>query len=163
MQPVLQFLIGIIVIALILFALRRVALWRFERKFEQPVRERLDWLLSQVADPANTPLNDLHIVVEGGPGASKGARCYYNVYPSDGPVHMWFTRLGSGDQARYRAERWHEDLMLPSFPPYGLGHVRSAWFVDRMKRLCDLLETYPCEMMLSTRARDDESGEQRSS
>jgi hypothetical protein len=154
MPPVVQLLIGLAVLAVLFFLGRRLILHLAERELRAPLGANLDWLIGQVRCYDTVPLQDLYITHAGAhPGVDdpNDVSTHYEVYPR-GSHRFSFSRIGHGEKAWYRIDRWCKPLDAPNFPPWGTGACRSSWFVERMETLCNLLDRYPRERTQSSRA-----------
>lgn len=149
MSPAFEFFIYVTVLLLLALVIRRIMLWRLEQELKEPLSQELDRLIAEAADHEHRPLNDLHITRAGASSDRRSALFFYDLYPQTGD---WFEFVRHGDGPRYRLVRWRYNDRAPYFPPWGLGTCRAPWFVDRMKRLTELLENYPRDRLLSVRA-----------
>ncbi len=153
MSPAIEFFIYVTVLLLLALVIRRIMFWHHERKFREPLSRELDRFIEEVADHENRPLNDLSIIrFDKVPGRLNMQNCQfsYRAYLKDGDW-LDFIRFGTGPRYRFMWRSGAEGLQY--FPSYRFGFCRSPWFVDRMKKLTDLLDTYPRDRLLSVRAR----------
>lgn len=152
MPPAIEVLIYVAAFMLFLLLVRRVMLWRLEYILKEPLSRELDRIMAEVADHENRPMNDLHITRASEPFGQANHRrtlFFYELYLQGGER---FELVREGAESSYHIVHWRNDVDAPYFPPWGLGTCRSFWFIDRMKKLTSLLDSYPREYLLSVRA-----------
>ena len=118
-----------------------------EKRLRVPLSEKLDWLIEMLKEPQGMPIESIHTTRVGQRfevNEPHDTTTIYEVYPAKSHYFM-FIRLGIGASARYRAQRWHDDVLASPFPMLRAGTRGPAWFVDRMKTICDLVDAYPRE------------------
>lgn len=150
MSPGTPLLIGFVAFIGLIFLARwiyiRVAEWRLR----EPIGKALDDLMRQVMYPEVTPLQDVivhHMGANPGVDDPNDTSTHYEIRPARGH-YFAISHIGAGEKRWYRVNRWREDVYGPTFPPLG-GQCRSEWFVERMKRLCRMLDAYPRDKLLA--------------
>ncbi len=142
--------LGLLAIGFAWLFVRRFQLRSTERAVRAPLMRALDPLLEALTRPDTLPLGDLKISA-----AKKDRRgtsaSYYYVYLRN-RTYLSFSRSGSGDSAVYTIGHWDSVLKARTFPPSRYVPCRSPWYVDRMRRLAELLDTYPPDRTLRAEA-----------